>query len=45
VSAGGAFDFALLLDPLGIPDMQVLVKANAQGVAADMVTIYTAVAL
>jgi hypothetical protein len=31
VATGGAFDFALALDPLAIPDLKVLVKANAAG--------------
>jgi hypothetical protein len=40
VAAGGTFDFALVLDPLGIPDLQVLVKANAHGVVGDSVTVF-----
>jgi hypothetical protein len=40
VAAGGAFDFALLLDPLAIPDLQMLVKANAQGGNGDTVAVY-----
>jgi hypothetical protein len=45
VSAAGAFDFALVLDPLAIPDLQLLVKANAPGVAGDLVTVYMAAPL
>jgi hypothetical protein len=34
-----------VLDPLAIPDRQVLVKANAQGVAGDSVAVYVATPL
>jgi hypothetical protein len=42
VTAGGTFDFALVLDPLAIPDLLVLAKANAQGVVGDTVALYIA---
>jgi hypothetical protein len=45
VSAAGEFDFALVLDPLTIPDLQVLVKANAQGGAGDSVSVFIAQAV
>jgi hypothetical protein len=45
VAAGGAFDFALALDPLAIPDLQVLVKANAQGGVGDVALVFVAAAL
>jgi hypothetical protein len=45
VAAGGAFDFALVLDPLGIPDLQVLAKANAEGGSGDSVAFYAAAPL
>ena len=42
VAAGGGFDFTVVLDPLGIPDLQVLAKANAQGSNGDSLTMYLA---
>jgi hypothetical protein len=45
VSAAGAFDFALVLDPLAIPDLQVLVKANAAGQAGEVVAVYMTASL
>jgi hypothetical protein len=45
VSAAGAFDFAVVLDPLAIPDLQVLEKGNAVGQAGDGVAVYVAAPL
>jgi hypothetical protein len=45
VAAGGTFDFALVLDPLGIPDVLVAVRGNAQGGPGDSVTLYWALPL
>jgi hypothetical protein len=42
VTAGAAFDFALVLDPLGVPDLQMLVKANAPGGAGDVIAVHMA---
>jgi hypothetical protein len=45
VATGGTFDFALALDPVGIPDVQLLVKANAQGGPSDTPAVFASPAL
>jgi hypothetical protein len=45
LTAGGPSDFVLVLDPPAIPDLRVLVKANAKGGSGDSIAVYMSVPL